>query len=169
MRDLAIVVAMTEERVIGNKGDMPWSMGLKSDLAHFKRLTLGNTVIMGYKTLQSIGRPLPDRTNIVLTTSPQHSGEILRMKARPAHSLRAAMRVARQCGGRTFVIGGSTTYGLFLPHAQYLHITTVHAKLEGDTYFPAFDRTRWQVTERRERGRPDPRDVYETSYTVLRR
>jgi dihydrofolate reductase len=141
---LAIVAAIARNGVIGNGNRLPWR--LAEDLRHFKQLTLGHSVIMGRKTCESIietlGRPLPDRDNIVLT----HSGELAAPGCRLVASIEEAIESAR--GVEAFVIGGAQIYGLALPLAGRMHITEIDAEFEGDVWFPEFDSGQWVETAR---------------------
>ncbi len=136
---LTIIVAMSENRVIGRNGDLPWR--LPEDLKRFKRLTTGHHVIMGRKTFETLGRPLPDRTNIVITRQQDFAtaGDI-----RIAHSLEEAMGIA-ESDVEPFVLGGGEIYALALPLADRLEITIVHATIPGDTYFPEYDENDWML------------------------
>lgn len=128
---LSMIVAMSEAaRVIGLNGDMPWK--LSSDLRRFKRLTVGHPVIMGRKTYQSIGRPLPDRTNIVLTrdASYEAAGCLVYQSLDEALASEACRDV------EVFVIGGAEVYREALPRADRLYVTFVDYHGEGDTFFP---------------------------------
>ncbi|MGD0061259.1 MAG: dihydrofolate reductase [Verrucomicrobiia bacterium] len=141
---LAIIVAMTKDGVIGDKGKIPWH--IREDLQRFKHLTMGHPIIMGRRTYESIGKPLPGRTNIVLTQSPNliASPEVLRFG-----SLKAALDHCRQQNeDLVFVIGGSKVYEAALPLADKLFITEVHQNIPGDTKFPAYDRSEWTETAR---------------------
>lgn len=141
---LNLIAALARNRVIGRGNAMPWH--LPEDLKRFKALTLGHPVIMGRKTFESIGRPLPGRDNIVVSRAGFTAAGI-----RPARSLEEAIDVA---GGRpAFVIGGGEIYRLALPHATRLHLTEIDAEPEGDAWFPEFDRTEW-VESVREPGPP---------------
>ncbi|MGD1018479.1 MAG: dihydrofolate reductase [Verrucomicrobiia bacterium] len=141
---LALIVAMTKDGIIGDKGKIPWH--IREDLQRFKRLTMGHTIIMGRRTYESIGKPLPGRTNIVLTQSPNliAPAEVLRFG-----SLKAALDYCRQKEEDiVFVIGGSKVYEAALPLADKLFITQVLSKVPGDTTFPAYDHTAWIETAR---------------------
>lgn len=144
---LAIIVAMTRDGVIGDKGKIPWH--IREDLQRFKRLTMGHPIIMGRRTYESIGKLLPGRTNIVLTQSPNliTSPEVLRFG-----SLKAALDHCRERNEElVFIIGGSRVYEAALPIADKLFITEVHHTVAGDTMFPAYDRTAWTETARKDR------------------
>lgn len=150
---LALIVAHDQHRLIGRQGDLPWR--LPNDLRHFKALTLGNTVLMGRKTWESLPRrPLPGRHNRVLTRDPAFTAD----GAEVVHSLEAALRPPAQ--GSLFVIGGAELYALTLPLVQRLHITEVDFHDEApldtrDAYFPAYDRNRYEETAREEHGVDD--------------
>lgn len=122
---VAAVVAMTPSGVIGRQGDMPWR--LSSDLRRFKRLTTGGVLIMGRRTYDSIGRPLPHRQTIVVTRNDQWSAEGVERAASP----QAAVEMAR--GERTFVVGGAEIYRQLLPICTDLYLTRVWSDVEGDT------------------------------------
>ncbi len=142
--NIALVVAVSENGVIGDRGKIPWHF--REDLQRFKRLTMGHPIIMGRKTYESIGKPLPGRTNIVLTqnstlTTPP---EVLKFT-----SLDNALDHCRkQNDDRVFIIGGSKIYQLVLPMADKLFVTEVHQHVSGDTKFPDYDRREWKETAR---------------------
>lgn len=153
---IAIIVAMTKNGVIGDKGRIPWH--IREDLQRFKRLTIGHPIIMGRRTYESIGKPLPGRTNIVLTSSPNLAvpPEVLRFG-----SLNAALDHCRQRNeDLVFVIGGSKVYEAALPLADKLFITEVRQDVPGDTKFPDYDRTTWA-----ERAREDNAECSFVEYT----
>ena len=163
---LSIVVAMTADRIIGNRNELPWH--LPSDLERFRRITLqSGTVIMGRRTYDSIlarnGKPLSDRRNIVLTRKPAAPG---RAGVVFVESVEAALEAARQSRGkRACVIGGGEIYRLFLPVRQVrvLHITMVHAEIRGDTHFPALE-SEWKEVASIKTDRWHEDDDHETSY-----
>lgn len=135
---LTLVWAMSENGVIGRSGDLPWS--LPDDLARFKQLTLGGTVIMGRKTWDSLRlRPLPKRTNVVVSRNESFVAE----GATVVGSLEAAVDGA---GLEAFCIGGAQMYALALPLAKRLEVTVVHDDAEGDTYMPPIDWDEWILT-----------------------
>jgi dihydrofolate reductase len=136
---VALIVAMSEDGTIGDKGKIPWH--ISEDLKRFKRLTMGHPIIMGRKTYESIGKPLPGRTNIVLTRSPRFTAppEVLKFE-----SLDAALdHCRRQQEEIVFVIGGGEVYRQALPVADKLFINEVHQRVTGDTKFPDYDRGQW--------------------------
>jgi dihydrofolate reductase len=164
---IVLVVAIGENGVIGRNGRLPWH--LKSELQHFKRVTLNHPVVMGRKTFQSLKRPLPERTNIVLTRTAgaAQPGVIY------ASDLDEALAVARGDAKRRgtdaiMVIGGSDVFARTLPIADRLELTRVHASPEGDVWFPNLDPAHWKETrsERHARGSDDEFDY--TIYTYER-
>ena len=141
---VSLIVAMSEDGTIGDKGKIPWH--IREDLQRFKRLTMGHPIIMGRPTYESIGKPLPGRTNIVLTQNPNFTAppEVLTFA-----SLDAALDHCRaQNTESVFIIGGSKIYQLALPLADKLFVTEVHQRVNGDTKFPDYDRTEWAETAR---------------------
>ncbi len=143
---LVLVVAVADSGVIGAGGALPWH--LPEDLKHFKAKTLGHAVIMGRKTWESIGRPLPRRRNIVVTRQAGYVAE----GAEVAHSLDEALALARQGDPEPRVIGGADLFRLALPAASRIYWTEVHRDVAGDVSFPPFDRAQWREVERDERG-----------------
>lgn len=138
---VALVVAMARNRGIGLNGALPWH--LPEDLKRFKALTLGHALVMGRKTHQSIGRPLPGRRNIVVT----RSGATF-PGCETAASLDEALALARQTDALPMVIGGAELYAQALPHATHLYLTQVDRDVEADTFFPALDAREWHETRR---------------------
>jgi|SRR5262245_3467575 len=138
---VSLVAALARNRVIGAGNRLPWR--LPEDLKRFKRLTMGAPVIMGRKTHDSIGRPLPGRRNIVVTGQPGARWE----GCEAAHSLDDAIALAGDAP-EVFVIGGAELYRLALPRADRLYLTLIDADHEGDTFFPAFDPADWRETAR---------------------
>jgi len=136
---LSIIVAMSEDRVIGRHGTLPWH--LPADLKRFKALTMGHAIIMGRKTFESIGKPLPGRTSIVLSRS-----MTLRVEgARTAHDLEEAISHAPN-DAEVFIIGGSEVFAAALPMADRMYLTLVHTTIpDGDVYFPPFDDSEWNL------------------------
>lgn len=138
---VTIIAALGRNRVIGKNNRMPWH--ISDDLKRFKTLTLGHPVIMGRKTYESLGRPLPGRDSIVVTHSPDFSAPACRV----VHSVEAALAAAGGTG-EVFVIGGAEIYALALPLADRLQLTEVDAAIDGDAYFPDFDRSAWREVSR---------------------
>ena len=138
---LNLIAALGQNGVIGVDNRLPWR--LSEDLKHFKALTLGHPVLMGRKTFESLGRPLPGRRNIVITRNPECRLE----GAEIAHSLEQALAL---CEGadEVFFIGGADLYRQALPLVQRLYLTEVDASPPGDAFFPSFDRARWRESAR---------------------
>ena len=135
---VSLVVAASTNNVIGRDRGLPWH--LPDDLRHFKRLTVGKPVVMGRRTYESIGRPLPDRQNIVMTRDADYVAEGCDVVTSVDEALDAA-RGAEE----VMVIGGGQVYRDFLPRADRIYLTRVQAEVEGDTYFFDIDRTRWRL------------------------
>ena len=137
----SLVVAVARNGVIGRGNQLPWR--LPDDLAYFKRVTMGRPVIMGRRTYESIGKPLPGRTNIVVT---RDRGFRVAPGCVVAHSLQEAWEAA-EGAEEACVIGGTSLFEETLPTADVIHLTEVDADVEGDTYFPPFDRGEWTESE----------------------
>ncbi len=147
--DICLVVAMARNRVIGRGLKLPWH--LPGDLRHFRALTIGKPVIMGRRTWDSIGRPLPGRTNIVVTRNPEFGAE----GARRCPDLDSALELARDVAlidgvDEIMVIGGAQLYALALPLADRIYLTEVLVDVDGDVLFPEFERSAWEVSDVRE-------------------
>jgi dihydrofolate reductase len=127
---MSIVVAMSENRVIGSKNDIPWRIPGEQKI--FRRLTIGRNLIMGRKTHESIGRVLPDRTTIIITR--QHDYAV--PGAHVVHSLEEALDLAKRLGGDIAIGGGGELFAQTLPLVDTVYLTTIHAEFEGDVLFP---------------------------------
>lgn len=159
---LSLIAAMTPERVIGLDGDMPWH--LPADLAWFKRNTLEKPIIMGRKTWASIGcKPLPKRRNIVISrdTSLTLTGAEL------VDSPDSALALVDDAS-EVMIIGGAQIYSHFLPQADRLYITLIHASVEGDSWFPAYDQMNWRQSSC-ENLEADDKNPHACSFMVLDR
>jgi dihydrofolate reductase len=146
MIDLVLVLARARNGVIGNNGALPWH--LPDDLKRFKRMTVGKPVIMGRKTFESIGKPLPGRHNIVLTRDAGWRAEGVTIVPNLAEAVAAAGLDPRARADGIMVIGGAQIYAQALPSATRIELTEVDAEPEGDTVMPAFDPARWHETAR---------------------
>lgn len=138
---ISLIVAMASNRVIGLDGRMPWH--LSADLKHFKKITLGSPVLMGRKTFEAIGRPLPGRDNLIISRNPAYQpvgGRVFTDKDTALEHAKSSAEL--------FVIGGQTLYELFLPMADSLYLTLIHKNFQGDTYFPEFNWEDWQELQR---------------------
>ena len=164
---LAAIVAMTPDRVIGADNQIPWY--LPADLKYFKKVTLGHPVIMGRKCFESIGRPLPKRTNIVLSRNPFFIASGIVRATSPEEALLDARLAAEQAGVDTvFNIGGAEIYKLFWEQTQLLYLTEVHTQVAGDTYFPAFDLNNWELRSS-ESHQADEKNEFDYTYKVYER
>ncbi len=136
---LNLIVAMTREGIIGKNNALPWR--IPEELQHFQTLTKGKTIIMGRKTLESIGKPLEGRKNLVVSTTlaPQNNLEICR-------TLQEALQHSRTT--EIFIIGGESIYGQTLSFATRLHLSWIHKNYVGDTYFPEIDWEEWRLVSR---------------------
>ena len=153
MPPLALIAALNQDRAIGKGGGLPWH--LPEDLAHFKRTTLGHAIIMGRRTYEEVGRPLPKRRNLVVTSRPIEGVECFT-------SVEAAVAAAHETDPLPFVIGGGGIYKAALPLVTELFLTWVDLAVpDADAFFPPFDATPFEIVERR-RG-DDPRLVFEHS------
>jgi dihydrofolate reductase len=163
---VSMIAAVARNRVIGKRNRLPWS--LPDDMKYFMQTTKGHPVIMGRKNYDSIPekfRPLPNRTNIVVTRQPAfHAPGCMRV-----NSLEEALREAGATGiDEVFIIGGADMYTLGLPLAHRLYLTEVHAEVDGDVLFPAFDRKQWRETSRTPHGKDD-RHAHEFDFVVYER
>jgi dihydrofolate reductase len=142
---LTLVAAYADNRVIGDHGRIPWH--LPEDFAHFKATTMGGVLVMGRATYDSIGRPLPGRSTIVVTRNPAWSADGVLV----AHSLDDALALAAEQPGETYVVGGTQVYAQALPLATHQVLTEVHRTVDGDAYYPEFDLAEWVETHRERR------------------
>lgn len=160
---ISIIVAMGRNRAIGFQNALPWR--LSADLKRFKDLTMGHHILMGRKTYESIGRPLPGRTSIVITRQPDFQAEGCLL----APSLEAAIALAQARGEpEAFVIGGAEIYAQALPHADRLYLTLVDAEPEADAFFPELAEPDWQRLETTTVV-ADEKNQYASTFTVLHR
>ncbi len=141
---ISMIAAVAHDRVIGLDNQMPWH--LPADLAHFKRVTLGKPVLMGRKTFESIGRPLPGRRNLVISRNPGFKAPGIEVFSSIDEVL--ATLSEAEAPDELMVIGGGHLYGQLLPRADRLYLTRIDLMVEGDTRFPAFDRAGWSETFR---------------------
>jgi dihydrofolate reductase len=138
----SLIVAMARNRVIGRDNRLPWR--LPADLRRFKQLTMGHMLLVGRKTFESIGRPLPGRTTIVLTRDPDWSADGVLV----AHGIDAALAQADMLDGDVVVAGGGEVYAAALPFADSQVITEVRLRPAGDAFYPELDRSEWEETRR---------------------
>lgn len=157
---LSLIVAVSRNNVIGKNNRLPWH--LPADLAWFRQNTTGKPVIMGRKTFESIGRPLPKRTNIVLSRKPYEQAGIIWQS-----SLESAVDFVREFD-EVFLIGGGELFKQYLPKADKLYLTQIQADVEGDTFFPELNWNEWQV-EFEEYRQADEHNRYDCRFLILRR
>lgn len=144
---ISLIAAVAENGVIGKEGGMPWH--IKSELQYFRRTTAGKPIVMGRKSFESLGKPLPDRTNIIISRNPDYRIDGCIIVATLDEGLAAARDVAaRDSIDEIFIGGGAEIYRQTLPLADRLYLTEVHMKPEGDTLFPDFDRAAWREVKR---------------------
>jgi dihydrofolate reductase len=165
--EVVLIVAVADNGVIGSHGAIPWR--LKSDLRRLKAMTLGKPVVMGRKTFASIGRPLPGRTNIVVTRDAgfRTAGAVVTTSFADARAV-ALGDALRRSAADIAVIGGADIYAQWMACADRLEITEVHARPEGDTYFAAIDKADWEEVAR-VRNPAGPDDSVDFSYVTYRR
>ena len=158
---LSLIVAISENHVIGREGQLPWH--LSADLKRFKQLTMGHHIVMGRKTYDSIGRQLPGRTSVVLTRQTDWAVE----GVLTASDLETALELAGD-DEEVFVIGGSQIYQLALPLVDRLYVTRVQASVSGDTYFPEITGEQWQL-EQNDSFSADEKNDHDYSFLIYSR
>ena len=166
---LAMIVAMAKNNVIGRDNDMPWH--LPADLKQFKSITLGSPIIMGRKTYESIGKPLPGRLNIILSRNP----ELVIEGCKVVNSLDDALKIAKESNASSdepkeeiFIVGGAYLYNSYISEIDTLYLTQIDAEIEGDTFFPDYTRFEWKETQRVERP-ADESNQYPLTFLTLER
>lgn len=159
---ITLIAAVADNRVIGSRGELPWH--LPADLRRFKQITLNHPIIMGRDTYESVGRPLPERRNIVLTRNLNYTAEGVEL----ARSIEDALHLVRD-EPRIFIVGGAQIYTAFLPLAHALDITHIHASPEGDTFFPEINPDDWTVTSETHHPADPKHDFAFTIRTYARR
>ncbi|MFH2134641.1 MAG: dihydrofolate reductase [Pseudomonadota bacterium] len=159
---ISLIVAMARNRTIGVNNTLPWRC--PEDLKHFKTLTMGHHVIMGRKTFDSIGKPLPGRTTVIVTRNTELKVEGCVV----AHSLPEAIKLCAN-DEEVFIVGGAEIYTQALPLADTLYITEIQQDVDGDAHFPAFDRNAWQETAREVRSQTEPQALQYHFVTYRRR
>lgn len=160
---LSLLVAAAENNVIGKDNKLPWH--LPDDLKYFKNLTWAMPILMGRKTFDSIGRPLPGRKSIVITRNKdwQHEGVDV------VHSIEAAVEKAKGYGAKEiFVIGGAEIFKTSLPNANRIYLTRIHHPFDGDVFFPAIDEKEWMLVSKRFCEK-DAKNAYDHTYQVWER
>lgn len=158
---ISFIVAMGKNRIIGKNSSLPWNM--PADMKRFRDLTAGKPMIMGRKTFESIGRPLPNRTNIIITRDKncKVKGCVV------AHSVDEAIKAAGNAP-EAMVIGGFQIFKEFFPIANKIYLTVIGNNFEGDTYFPEYNKSEWKETEKEE-YKKDGENPYDYTFLVLER
>ena len=149
---ISIIVAISNNNVIGREGRLPWH--LSDDLKNFKKITLGKPIIMGRLTYESIGHPLPDRHNIIISSQNDYSVNGCDVVSSPKKALELAGNV-----DEVIIIGGSSVYAEYLPQASRLYITRVDIDVEGDVFFPEFSKDDWIVVKHEKYNQSDKRQL----------
>tara|TARA_B110000037_G_scaffold10709_1_gene11621 strand:- start:400 stop:885 length:486 start_codon:yes stop_codon:yes gene_type:complete len=158
---LSIIVATDEEGLIGKDNDLPWK--LSADLQYFRRVTMGKALIMGRRTHESIGRALPGRKNIVITSDQEYESDGCTITFSAQQALEECENIEE-----AMVVGGASLYKQFLPEASTIYLTLVHATLSGDTWFPDWDKNQWQVLSE-EKFSADEKNEHPYSFIVYKR
>ena len=159
---IKLIVAKASNNVIGNKNNLIWH--LPNDLKHFKTITTGHPIIMGRKTYESLGRPLPNRTNIIITRDQSFSDD----KIIVTHSLDQALEKAKDINEDVFIIGGGEIYKQAMEYVDVIYITEVHHEFNGDTYFPEIDEESFEEVERVHHMK-DEKHPYAYSFVTYKR
>lgn len=137
---ISFIVAKSENNVIGRNNDLPWR--LKDDLQNFKKITLGHHILMGRKTFESIGKPLPGRMSLVISSEPKANGENVFWFTSVFRAIKQAERAGES---ELFIIGGEKIFKYALPLADRIYLTEVNAHIEGDVYFPQLSLKNWKT------------------------
>ena len=161
---LSIIAALSSNNVIGRNNQLPWHLG--SDLKRFKALTTGHHLIMGRRTFESVGKPLPGRVNVVITSASAFTAPGVTV----VHSLEEGIRLAVDAGdAEPFIAGGAVVFEQAIHRADRMYLTRVHAEIEGDTFFPDFDDvTEWQLSDS-EHFEADEKNDYPFSFLTYDR
>lgn len=155
---ISLIVAHDKNRVIGHENQMPWH--LPEELKYFKKMTMGKPIIMGRKTFESIGRPLPGRRNIVITRNPEYKVEGVEV----VDSLEKALKLTKDAE-EVMIIGGEQIFKLALPFTDRLYITYINHEFKGDTFFPEYDLNEWKLVSQSEPQETE--DGYTYTYQIF--
>jgi dihydrofolate reductase len=158
---LSIIAAVSENNVVGSKNNLPWR--LSADLKRLKSLTMGHHIIMGRKTWESLGRPLPGRVNVVITSDKNFHAK----GATVVHSLKDAINISAE-DSEVFIFGGGKIFREALPLVDKLYLTIVHAIVEGDTYFPELNKNEWKEISK-ENFKADEKNEHDYSFVTMER
>ncbi|SDB90833.1 dihydrofolate reductase [Pelagirhabdus alkalitolerans] len=157
---ISMIAAHDKNRLIGKDNWMPWN--IPNDLGYFKAMTLNKTIVMGRKTFESFGQPLPNRKHLILTTRDDYEVEGCQI----FHDIDSVLDEIRSLDEEVFIIGGGEIYERFLPFADRLYITYIDEEFEGDTYFPEYDLSKYEITlkEKGLKNDENPHDYYFIQY-----
>jgi len=158
---ISFIVAIANHRIMGRNNQLPWH--LPADLQHFKAVTLNKPIVMGRKTYESIGKPLPERTNIILTNNLNYQAPGCYV----IHSFDEVLKIIPDAE-EILIIGGATLFEVYLPLVQRMYLTVIDAEVEGDTFFPHFDEKEWKVISQ-EDHLADSKNIYPYSFLLLER
>jgi len=158
---LSLIVAMDRNRLIGCNNQLPWN--LPADLQHFKSTTMGKPIVMGRKTWESLGRPLPGRINITITRNPDYEAE----GASVVNSLDDALKIVSEVD-EVMIIGGANLYAQALPRVDRLYLTRVEGEFEGDSWFPEFNEAEWALSTVDEHE-PDEKNSHPYRFEIYNR
>ena len=159
---VSAIVAATENWVIGKGNEIPWY--LSSDFKYFKKTTLNHHIVMGRHTYISIGRPLPKRTNVILTRNPFYAVQ----NCMVVHSIQEALELAYDNGEQeVFIIGGGKVYEKAMPFLDKVYLTVVHTEVEGDTFFPKLVTEEWKEISSSERQKADEKNDFDYTFKVF--
>lgn len=156
---ISFIVAMDQNHLIGSNNNLPWT--LPDDLKRFKKITMGHPIIMGRKTYESIGKPLPGRENIILTRNKEMSFDGCTV----FHSSHDLIDYCLSQSDEFFVIGGAEVFKLFIPYVNKLYITKIYNEFLGDVYFPELDWSKFQLVSK-EKGMKDEKNPYDYDYIL---
>ena len=159
---ISFLWAQDENGLIGKNNQLPWR--LPADLQYFKRVTMNHAIVMGRKTFESIGKPLPGRTNIILTRDQQYKAEDCLV----FHSKDALLEWINQSGEEVFITGGSEVFRLFLNEVDRLYVTKIQASFDGDTFFPKINWEDWHLISE-EKGPKDEKNPYDYVFLIYER
>jgi dihydrofolate reductase len=164
---LSVIVAVAENGVVGRNNALPWH--IPADLQYFKKTTLGKPIVMGRKTYESIGKPLPGRTNIVVSGNPDYCAEGVKVVSSVEQALVLAEDIALIDGcDELMVIGGAAVYELAIPRADRLYVTEIHAQVQGDAVLAPVDWAQWQEISRQRYSAEVP-NHFDYSFVVYER
>lgn len=159
---ISLIVAMDENRLIGKDNQLPWH--LPQDLAYFKRMTMNHKIVMGRKTYESIGKPLPGRENIIITRDSSYTKDGCKV----LHSIDDILELSKATDENVFVIGGAEIFKEILPYSDKLYMTHIHHEFEGDTFFSQLNDSEWETISV-ESGMRDVKNPYEFDFVVYQK